>query len=253
MSHYNVGVLLDINEIGNGSLDFSESMIEDKLNHVLNKYDENISIDEIGEYLDFNDETDRLLEYMKENKVDSFEEAAKEYGLAVKDFDGEKRAGFITNRISKYDYFLIGGRWNNTLKLKDGTTTNFALLKDIDFEKNINKANYAERFWNLYIEKDPDELTEEEKEMLKFTFYSREYFVEKYKTKENYIDCYSTFSTYAIVDTDGEWYEPGEMGWFGMSSASGDDEIEFKKNYYDKFIKNKDFENILFVMVDCHI
>ena len=59
------------------------------------------------------------------------------------------------------------------------------------------------------------------------------------------------FSTYAFVDLDGKWHEPGKMDWFGMSSATDEQAKEFKDNYYDIFLKGH--EDCVIVVVDCHI
>ena len=55
---------------------------------------------------------------------------------------------------------------------------------------------------------------------------------------------------YAYVDTNGNWYERGKMGWFGISSNDKDEKSwgdEFKK-----FIKNQKKSTIV-TLVDCHI
>lgn len=60
------------------------------------------------------------------------------------------------------------------------------------------------------------------------------------------------FSTYAVVTPDGEWHEPGKMGWWGISSATPEEEAEFENNYEEKFIRTANPEWRL-TIVDCHI
>lgn len=60
------------------------------------------------------------------------------------------------------------------------------------------------------------------------------------------------FCTYAVVTPDGEWHEPGKMGWWGTSSATPEEMKEFLKNYENDFIKKANPEWRL-TIVDCHI
>lgn len=89
-------------------------------------------------------------------------------------------------------------------------------------------------------------------EFINESFYPKEYIKNKYPTEKDYIDCYTKFSTYAVLTPDGEWYEPGQMGWWGISSATPEQEAEFERNYEEKFIKQADSEWKL-TIVDCHI
>jgi hypothetical protein len=59
------------------------------------------------------------------------------------------------------------------------------------------------------------------------------------------------FGTYAVLDDEG-WKEKGKMGWFGTSSDTIEDRIEWGSNYVDKFLRNEDPDTIVAV-VDCHI
>ena len=53
----------------------------------------------------------------------------------------------------------------------------------------------------------------------------------KYGSKEKYIEVSTAFSTYAVLTPDGEWHEPGEMGWWGISHASDEEEKKYKMWY----------------------
>ena len=57
------------------------------------------------------------------------------------------------------------------------------------------------------------------------------------------------FSTYAVVK-DGEWYEKGKMGWFGMASDEKDRK-EWNKEFR-QLIADLPDETLLTVL-DCHI
>lgn len=68
--------------------------------------------------------------------------------------------------------------------------------------------------------------------------------------KVSQIDMDKIGTPYAYVDTNGNWYERGEMGWFGASSNDKDEKSwndEFKR-----FINNQKKSTIV-TLVDCHI
>lgn len=89
-------------------------------------------------------------------------------------------------------------------------------------------------------------------EYIKESFYSEKYIRSKYPTEREYIESCTMFSTYAVLTPDGEWYEPGEMGWWGISNATPEQEAEFEKNYEKEYIKTANPEWRL-TIVDCHI
>lgn len=55
---------------------------------------------------------------------------------------------------------------------------------------------------------------------------------------------------YAYVK-DGEWFAPGEMGWWGMSSDTDEDQARFAREFNQLFDALPD--DTILTMVDCHI
>ena len=53
-----------------------------------------------------------------------------------------------TNPNAQWDWYVIGGRWNDTILLKDGSKSNSAVIEDIDFEKQaaIDEARARTEF-----------------------------------------------------------------------------------------------------------
>lgn len=192
--------------------------------------------------------------YVKTNTLyKDIEEYAKEYHrYSCIEEDGQMKFGYWYNPNAKWDWYEIGGRWNNMLRLKDGTFANSAKIKDINFEPTEKAIQEQTRFWELYIEKGLDNLTQEEKDELGFVFYTPKYYLETYKTKENYVRLITGFSTYAVIENDGEWLEKGEMGWFAISSATAEEEAQWNESFYDRFIKDRDPEEYITIL-DCHI
>ena len=275
MSHYSVAVIIKKGQ-----------SLEDALEKALAPFDENLEVPpyiahtrkdliekERLEYLVAIREREILLsgntefnfrfkkEYLKETleerlkKIDIisdeelYQEAIRMYSPDSIDEYGNVISTYNPN--SKWDWYEVGGRWSNLLTLKTGEKTDCDVIKEVSFEPDIKEYNKALRFWELYVEKNEEDLTEEEKDEIGFVFYKKEYFLEKYGSKEEYAKAMSSFSTYAILDSDGVWHEPGAMGWFGMSHASIKEEKKFTDNYMD--IINREDPNNIIIIVDCHI
>ena len=187
--------------------------------------------------------------------------------------DGSVRSTY--NPLSKWDWYQIGGRWAGMLKVNAGNNdvgygekswgwedrnpyergeeniqrVDIARVKDIiTYDPDTYKGSI--RFWELYIEGQEPQ-TEKEKEMIEWA-YKKEYYIRKYGTKEKYAEIESTFHTWAIITKDGEWHEPGTMGWFACSSATTDEEVAFIENYKKVVFDNAEDDDYM-TIVDCHI
>ena len=181
------------------------------------------------------------------------------------------------NPDSKWDWYEVGGRWAGTIAVKDGveidepnfswgwreedkdkviangTKTDSAYIKDIDFSKmHRTEKDYSEalRSWELIVE-GAKPVNEDEKEQVKYCFYKPEYYTERYKDKETFAKCRSSFSLWAVVK-DGVWYEKGEMGFWAMSNETHDEAVDWELNFFDRFLKDLP-EDTLVTVVDCHI
>ena len=185
------------------------------------------------------------------------------------------------NPNSKWDWYSIGGRWRNLLltkinnedviseidlvdlmnecsNIKREATIGYkwvdgARIKDIDFKKSAeikNTYNKAIRFWETYVEGQKP-TTEGEKENIKFEPYKKEYYIERYETKENYAKMQSTFSCWALLDETG-WHEKGKMGWWAMNDSTKDSEQLFLEKFTETINKSENQDKYL-IVVDCHI
>lgn len=158
------------------------------------------------------------------------------------------------NPNSKWDWYVEGGRWAGHLRLKEADeygsmTTDSAYAEEIDFSPNKEEYDSALRFWELVVE-GAEPQTEDEKNV--FSLYNKNYYLERYSSKEEYATRCAAFTTWAILTPDGIWHEPGQMGWFGCHNASSEEERDFFENYY-KFIEKAIENNWLVTVVDCHI
>ena len=120
-----------------------------------------------------------------ENNIEKF--ACEYFGYRTITVEGSKKYGYWFNPNAKWDWYSIGGRWNNLLKLKCKDKSNedcsgiinlskveyanSAKIKDVDFSLDKKQYDTSKRFWELYVE--DDELTnEEERELKSSGFYT---------------------------------------------------------------------------------
>lgn len=280
MSHYTVAVITDkLNKIGEMLAPYSENMevepyVDETKEAIINSAKERkervLQRKEKGEELDKYD-----IEYLNANTDEEL------YKLQIyEDESYDKNGNHLTtyNPNSKWDWYEIGGRWNKILLVKEevkdieeGTPSwgnldsinkkapegfkwvTGAKIKDIEFEKAIefnNTYNKSIRFWELYVEGQEPQ-NEEEKEMIKWEIYKKEYYIERYETKENYAKINSIFTTWALLDEKG-WHEQGEMGWFAMANDTKDSELLFIEKFTETIQKPENQDKYL-VIVDCHI
>lgn len=165
----------------------------------------------------------------------------------IDDITGKK--GCWINPNARWDWYEIGGRWSNLLKLKNGKISSSAKIKDIDFSRDDDKYKSALRFWEVAVEGYPLHPSEDPKDFS--VPFSPKYFRLQYKSKEEYASYISDFHPWALLTPDGDWYERGEMGWFGLSDAT----VESHQIYTDisSHIINETDPEYYITIVDCHI
>lgn len=67
---------------------------------------------------------------------------------------------------------------------------------------------------------------------------------------EEYEACFHPLLTYAALDENG-WYQPGKMGWFGVSHTEPDNKVAFQRRFVGQFIEEAKPTDLL-VLLDCH-
>jgi len=199
----------------------------------------------------------------------NYEEYIKRY-YGYKYNDSFEAFGYFYNPNAKWDWYQIGGRWSGFWTLKEGkegiqgekswaivdndipsNECDIAKIKDIDFEAMSKKSQIrAEKNWNSCWEEYPLEYDEEGKD--KNSIRKLIYGIDpdnSLEAKQKYIENSKICSTFAVLK-DGEWYEKGEVGWWGMVSNEKD-QAEWDKEF-EKLLKSFDPETYVAV-VDCHI
>lgn len=158
------------------------------------------------------------------------------------------------NNNSKWDWYVIGGRYSGLLRLKKdiGYGVDQALVKDVNFNY-VDKDELADskRYWDIIVEGHTP--TKDEKERMEYGIMpSKEYLIENYSNKFNYLKEVFDFKTYAILTPDEAWHKPGQVLYFGMSSASEEDHKDFSENYFNILDVEK-YKDHYITIVDCHI
>jgi hypothetical protein len=222
-----------------------------------------------------------------------------EYGLRTllvgdnPDYEGIHKFGWITvdqngevvevidhtNPNSKWDWWVIGGRWGSLLPLRDGTKADYAALGDIDFEGARAEARLKAfqdfSAWETITEELGRPASFEEcQEMMKgasreevHKFYSSQPAIKKFYAEnprsffcpvreygfdsDAYVEreVRGVLIPFALLK-DGEWFQRGEMGWFGTSSnEKGLDEWSVFVNSTLAVLPSE----TMITVVDCHV
>lgn len=289
MSHYSVGVVIDgtvpferlENKLSEILHTYDENMeVEpylyktktDIIDEVLKSKEEYKSFCELMEtdeeefdkqYPRFNKEyiKNRYEEIKDKTEMELYEEYIEGELL---DDDGNILATY--NPKSKWDWWTIGGRWPNLLAVKHGTegiNSSMVTLSAFDDEiperntdtyKGVNGARFKDINFELarYFRYDFDskedllnryDLDDEFKEEIGENYGSLENFINQIESQEAL--------AYAMV-INGEWIEPGKMGWWAMSDETDESRKVYNEKITEYFEDHKDSDDWL-VIVDCHI
>lgn len=207
------------------------------LERVVKSYEENEEVDKekIKEY-------NKLAQALKEDNIEYIrnwnEENNYYYGI-----DEKGNALSTYNPNSKWDWWDIGGRWSGMI---DNNQQKLTELKPL-----INKGQYTEEeliaMYPEHYEYYMDMLNGK-------SYYRKEYILSQYPDLETYVMKMENLYTYALMLPNGEWIEPGEMGWFGISAASEEEHRDYEENYW-KIVEEmaKRYPDGYMTIVDCHI
>ena len=141
------------------------------------------------------------------------------------------------NQNAKWDWYRI---------LNGGPEKTFPKrVKDIVFEDiPCTEAEQREKFPDLAQKY--DELVSGQTK----SFFNLKYLQERYPDLKSYLQDTVWPGAWAVLK-DGEWTEPGTVGWFGTSSASVQEEREWPERF--KKIIEQTPDNWWVTVIDCHI
>ena len=190
-------------------------------------------------------------DYVNETNLEEYLAVVKNEGFDISEHDNEGNLYYFGNKDAKWDWYQIGGRWSGMLKKLDGTRCDECEVKDLDLSIDKDMYEKAKRFWEVVVNNQP--LTDVERPSDFFTMYKPEYYIEMYGDRDNYAKSQASFSTFAML-LDGEWYEQGKMGWFGMSDTTSDSFKEYTK-FFNKTLEElkQTHPHATVTLIDCHI
>lgn len=171
------------------------------------------------------------------------------YNYYVDDSDVDEQGNLMStyNPESRWDYYTV----------KETYTAK--IIKEIIKKKIENySSDTDELIWRVVVE-DRKDLLEGISTADRFGLFwgipGKEDMIQIYSDLEGYIahekKAVAALS-YSVMTPDGEWHEPGKVGWWGTTSASAEDESQWEENYYNKFIKDLP-EDTTVMFIDCHI
>ena len=221
---------------------------DQSIDELLAPYDEGLKVDR---YVEFTRQ--QAIDYVRKNNARMADKSDDEcwqfftegYDRDMVDEEGNLYTTY--NPQSRWDWWVVGGRWSGLLRLKNGTTADSARIADIDFSPRKAQYKACLRFWDVVVDHQPAGPDEKY-----FSIYTEDYYRQYYGDRETYARHMTQFSTYAVVLPTGEWVQKGQMGWWGVSSETPDEARAWEDNYMERFIKGQDPELVLTV-VDCHI
>jgi hypothetical protein len=179
-------------------------------------------------------------------------------------YNGELQSwGYYKNPQQKWDWYSVGGRWSGFFLLKNGATGKLGMpgiygreeenelpnradqakKGDIDWEgMRQNQIENSKKLWQKVVVEGKDKYQPDELNFL--------YGITPEDTIETFVEKRSKFPATFAVLKDGNWYEKGKMGWWGITTdEKPDSEWE---NEFQKLIEDLPDDTLLTV-VDCHI
>lgn len=154
--------------------------------------------------------------------------------------------GYYCNKHGYWDWYSLDGR-DYMFELKDGVELPEG---QFDFRKNDynwfvednDAASDAVEFWDDFIGE--TKLAEPP------GIWNRQYFIDRYKTKERYVEEMKRTIPYAFITPDGVWHSAGRVGSFATSDETSEDADRYIKEWDDWISSDA---NPYVNLVDCHI
>lgn len=164
------------------------------------------------------------------------------------------KRGYWQNPNAKWDWWRVGGRFSGLLRAPKGYhgrgcgfadgCYDIAKMRDVStaMDESVYRAALDE--FNRYLAGD-------EVDRFDLIAYKPEYVLGKYRDAEFYARQRAEFWFRSVVTPDGEWHEVGEMGWWGVSSETGEQLRDWVEHFQERFVEP--YRDCTATVVDCHI
>lgn len=203
------------------------------------------------------------------------------YNYAIMDGNNLVKTIRRTNPNSKWDWWVVGGRYSNQFVTKDGQVVNSARKKDIDIVETKRKfcapwlvdydkyhavvqscvkdENEFKTWESLENINDIDERRKVYRNQWQYEAFKKalpEYWVIDEdiitKQRDEFIAIVESMvlAGFAMVYKN-EWLCKGTMGWWGFNDATEDSTISYRKKA-NEIIDSLDGEELI-TIVDCHV
>ena len=187
------------------------------------------------------DLNDYAIDYIKSNLKNIKNMTSFEYYKKLVDgyfINDEGDAISTDNPNGKWQTYKKAKNFYIPLKLYDGSETNEAIYKDIDWDSmHMQNTSSYEAVWEMIIE------GREPKNEIEQTIYdnmsTQHNYLSRFKNKDQYVIHNCAYWTYAILDKD---------GWHDMDDAKSD--FDWISNFFNDFI-SKIGENEKITIFEC--
>lgn len=210
----------------------------------------------LAPYNESNEKYFVFIEKPYEEIVDEFNEfrianGSWTLGQYIKEFGYEQengKWGFRQNPRGYWDWYTLDGKDYMFDLRKDVAAADdwngYWRKNDYDwFVEDKDEMRSAAAFWDKYV---AQEYYGHDYPSL----WSREYYLERFKTKEQYVKEIGRVIPYAFVTPDGEWHAAGRVGWFASSTETAEDADRYAEEWL-AYLRSEG--NPYVSLVDCHI
>lgn len=83
--------------------------------------------------------------------------------------------------------------------------------------------------------------------------FNKRYYLDRYGDEDTFVKACMLPDGWAVVTPDGEWCEPGQVGWWGMDSSEPETWRKWVDGFHGRFVEPYDRDATTVVIVDCHI
>ena len=158
--------------------------------------------------------------------------------------------GYYDNPNGYWDWYSLDGK-DYLFEVKDDCKTDpesedwigYFRKNDYEWYPDDREAKEdAEEFWDDFI---GDTAIAQPPGI-----WNKQYFLDRYKTKKQYVKEMSRTIPYAFITPDGVWHSAGRVGWFAISDETAEDSDRYMKEW-DAWLASE--ANPYVSLVDCHI
>lgn len=234
---------------------FKKIVTEEEYNNYTGKYKRCVYHSSKPEYSIFDHEQYEVKD-IPVSELYSFDEYATEEGYEKDDETGEY--GYYTNPNSEWDWYQVGGRWGGLPPKPNKTGWNipkkltgpsllsspipngeYNIMKICDISHTYeSRRQIYEKIWGVVMGEIELTDSKEDEEFAWYKGHDKQKYLDKFATKENYVNQQIGFGTYAVITPDGEWHNEYY-------------DKDYHEKYFEKFFTP--YENYCAILVDCHV